>query len=257
MYVSPRPVIKADIVAGLQRLGITKGSLLEVHSSLKAMGFVEGGASAIIEALLETVGKDGAVVMPSYPVSPGMLPTAGEQARGITWKVRVLSFEDYETGTGMGAIADRFRERSDVVRNTNSFFSYTAWGKDASMLSQSLAPFVERGGQVLLLGVQMDRCSSLHLAEERVTLPEALQRLMDVPEEIQRDYPADLWSIGFGPESNFLLVQDEAEARGLIRTTMIGAAIARMFDAKTVVELYEAMLRKNPYHLYGVDEQLL
>lgn len=245
---------KTEIIAGLRRLGIAQGCLLEVHASLRSLGQVDGGAETVIEALLETVGEQGAIVMPGYPVGPGMAANPQERRRGITWKVRVLSFDDHTTPTGMGVIADRFRDRSDVVRNTDSFFSYSAWGKDAALLAQSLKHLVNRGGQVLLLGVQMDRCSCLHLAEERVTLPDDLQRLLEVPEEIQREYADHLWRIGYGPESNFLLVQQEAEARHLITTTMIGNAPTRFFDARTMVDLYEAMLRENPYRLFEVDE---
>lgn len=244
---------KTEIVAGLRRLGIARGSLLEVHASLRSLGPVDGGAETVIEALLETVGEQGAIVMPSYPVGPGMAATPQERQRGITWKVRVLSFDDHTTPTGMGVIADRFRDRADVVRNTASFFSYAAWGKDAARLSQGLEHLVSRGGQVLLLGVQMDRCSCLHLAEERVTLPEDLQRLKEIPEEIQRAYPTHVWNIGYGPESNFLLVQQEAELRHLLTTTLIGNALTRFFDASTMVDLYEAMLRENPYRLFEGD----
>jgi aminoglycoside 3-N-acetyltransferase len=256
MSVPSVPVSKTEIVAGLHRLGIAHGSLLEVHASLRSVGQVDGGADTVIEALMETVGEQGAIVMPSYPVGPGMAASPQERQRGITWKVRVLSFDDHTTRTGMGVIADRFRDRADVVRQTDSFFSYTAWGKDAALLAHGLEPLVERGGQVLLLGVQMDRCSCLHLAEERVCFPEALQRLLEVPEEIQREYPAHLWGIGYGPESNFLLVQQEAEAQHLITTTMIGSALVRFFNASTMVDLYEAMLQENPYRLFEVDEAM-
>jgi aminoglycoside N3'-acetyltransferase len=87
---------------------------------------------------METVGEQGAIVMPSYPVSPGMAASPEERQRGITWKVRVLPFDDHTTRTGMGVIADRFRDQADVVRNTDSFFSYTAWGKDAVLLAEGL-----------------------------------------------------------------------------------------------------------------------
>lgn len=254
MSVPSTSLSKTDIVAGFHRLGIAPGSLLEVHASLRNLGLVDGGADTVIEALMETVGEQGAIVMPSYPVSPGMAASPEESKLGITWKVRVLPFDDHTTRTGMGVIADRFRDRAGVVRNTGSFFSYTACGKDAALLAQGLQHLVSRGGWVLLLGVQMDRCSCLHLAEERVTLPEALQRLMMVPEEIQRKFPPHLWRIGYGPESNFLLVQQEAERRNLLTTIMIGNALVRFFDASTMVDLYEALLRENPYRLFGVDE---
>jgi hypothetical protein len=79
---------------------------------------------------------------------------------------------------------------------------------------------------------------------------------MDLPEEIQREYPRHLWGIGYGPESNFLLVQQEAETQRLITSIMIGSALVRFFDASTMVDLYETMLRKNPYRLFEVDEPL-
>lgn len=34
---------KTEIVAGLRRLGIAQGSLLEVHTSLRSLGQVDGG----------------------------------------------------------------------------------------------------------------------------------------------------------------------------------------------------------------------
>jgi aminoglycoside 3-N-acetyltransferase len=254
MSVPSLSLSKMEIVAGLHRLGIAPGSVLEVHASLRSLGQVDGGADTVIEALMEAVGEQGAIVMPSYPVSPGMAATSEERQRGITWKVRVLSFDDHTTRTGMGTIADRFRDRADVVRNIDSFFAYTAWGKDAAVLAEGLHHLVARGGQVLLLGVQMDRCSCLHLAEERVPLPIDLQQLMEVPEEIQREFPPHLWSIGYGPESNFLLVQQEAERRQLLTVTTIGNATVRFFEAATMVDLYEALLRENPYQLFEVSE---
>ncbi len=256
MTVSSSSLSKTEIVAGLRRLGMAQGSLVEVHASLKSLGQVDGGADTVIEALIETVGEQGAIVMPSYPVTLGMAASPEERQLGITWKVRVLPFDDHSTRTGMGVIADRFRDRADVIRNTDSFFSYTAWGKDAAVLAQGLHHLVTRGGQVLLLGVQMDRCSCLHLAEERVPLPTDLRQLMEIPEEIQREFPPHLWGIGYGPESNFLLVQQEAEKRQLLTTTTIGNALVRFFDAGTMVDLYEALLRENPYRLFEVDDCL-
>lgn len=241
---------KTELVAGFHRLGIEQGNLLEVHASLSSFGSVDGGAEAVIYALIETIGPQGTIVMPSYPVGPGIPANLEERQRGITWKVRVLPFEDHTTRTGMGVIADRFRDRADVVRAVGSFFSYTAWGQNAAIVAHNLEQVVARGGQVLLLGVQMDRCSCLHLAEDRVGLPVALSRLMEVPEDIQRAYPEQQWRIGYGPEANFLAVQQEAESHGLIRLTRIGCAVVRCFDARTIVNLYEALLRENPYRLF-------
>ena len=39
---------------------------LMVHSSLSALGAVRGGAEAVVDALLEAVGRSGTLLMPSF-----------------------------------------------------------------------------------------------------------------------------------------------------------------------------------------------
>src|SRR4051812_28440789 len=45
-------VTREDLVAGLREMGVAPGALLQVHSSLSALGYVEGGADAVVDALL-------------------------------------------------------------------------------------------------------------------------------------------------------------------------------------------------------------
>jgi Aminoglycoside 3-N-acetyltransferase len=100
----------------------------------------------------------------------------------------------------------------------------------------------------------MDRCSFLHLAEERVALPPTLAALLTPPGDLIRDYPDLLWGIGYGPEANFLLAQEVAEAQGLISSISIGQAVVRLFEAQALVTLYESLLRMRPYAVYGLPE---
>ena len=79
-----------DIEAGVRQLGLMRGDAVEVHSSLSSMGWVEGGADAVIEALMTVVGREGAIVMSCYAVSPPAPLTEAERAREIGWKVRIL-----------------------------------------------------------------------------------------------------------------------------------------------------------------------
>jgi hypothetical protein len=62
-------VRKADVKNALTGLGIRPGEVLAVHSSLSSIGRVEGGPDTLIDALVETVGPEGAIVMPSYSMS--------------------------------------------------------------------------------------------------------------------------------------------------------------------------------------------
>lgn len=249
------PITKEDLKAGLQFLGIQTGDVLGVHSSLSSFGHVEGGADTVLEALFETVGSVGTIVMSTYLVGPPVALTPEDIAQGISWKVKRLSFDDLNTASGMGVIADTFRRRPDVVRWYQPIHSVSAWGKDADVFCQSFKPLVNAGGKILLLGVQMDRCSALHIAEDRVKLPEDIRKLMawEIHEELLKVYSPDKWVIGCkGTWSDFLIVQKEAERLGMIRSLIIGGATARLFEAKSMVELYEKLLTENPHRMFGI-----
>ena len=49
----------------LRELGVEPGDVLVVHSSFRAVGPVEGGPTALILALMDAVGPEGTLVMPS------------------------------------------------------------------------------------------------------------------------------------------------------------------------------------------------
>ena len=74
---------RKDIVKGLRALPINPGDILLVHSSLKSFGRVEGGADAVIDALLETVGAEGTVMVPTIT---GLM-AASLQTISLLWLV--------------------------------------------------------------------------------------------------------------------------------------------------------------------------
>ena len=58
-------VTRHDLAADLRRLGLGSGDIVLVHSSLSRLGNVEGGADAVIRALLDVVAPDGTVLFPT------------------------------------------------------------------------------------------------------------------------------------------------------------------------------------------------
>ena len=58
-------VLKQDILGALSAVGMCAGQTVMVHCSLSALGYVCGGAQPVIEALLQTVGETGTVMMPT------------------------------------------------------------------------------------------------------------------------------------------------------------------------------------------------
>jgi aminoglycoside 3-N-acetyltransferase len=252
----PTFLTQQDIVTGFRNLGLPRGDAVEVHS-LRSMGYVQGGASTVIQALMEVVGEEGAVVMSAYPISLPLPLTEDEKARGINAKVRFLDADD-DSKTGMGIIPDTFKKWPGTVLG-KGLHRVCAWGKDAHLHSQGYSYLLSVNGWVLLIGVDIHRCSSMHQAESRIDWPEAITAHFRTPEAILRDYPEDRWYISYhdpakSPEEDaWGKIQEEAEAHGLVRRGKIGEADCMLFRARPVVDLYEDHLRRDPFKLFGVD----
>ena len=60
------PWTVATLAADLAALGVRPGSTLVVHSSLSSIGYVTGGAHAVVLALVEALGPDGTLVVPTH-----------------------------------------------------------------------------------------------------------------------------------------------------------------------------------------------
>lgn len=86
-------VTKETIKVGLRKLGLRKGDTVGVHCSLSSFGHVEGGADAVIDALLETVGKQGNVVMSTHSANLSEDQRTPEMiVIGVSWLFRLLPY---------------------------------------------------------------------------------------------------------------------------------------------------------------------
>ena len=55
-----------QLVSDLLNIGIGAGDTVVVHSSMKSMGYVEGGAECVIAALADVVGTEGTLMFPTF-----------------------------------------------------------------------------------------------------------------------------------------------------------------------------------------------
>ena len=62
-------VTKEMLKNALTQLGVEKGMVLEVHSSLSSFGELEGGAETVINTLKEIVTEEGSIFMPALRLS--------------------------------------------------------------------------------------------------------------------------------------------------------------------------------------------
>lgn len=54
-----------DITTALRDIGVQKGQVIMVHTSMSSLGYVCGGTQSVIEALVRSVGEEGTIMMPT------------------------------------------------------------------------------------------------------------------------------------------------------------------------------------------------
>ena len=182
------PATAVTLKAELSALGVRSGMVLLVHSSLSALGWICGGAVAVIQALQEIVGPEGTLAMPAY--SGGLTDPKNWQHPPVPegWKDTIRketpAFDPLRTPTrGMGVIAETFRTWPDVARSHHPHCSFAVWGAHVQKIvanhqienglgeGSPLARIYDLGGWVLLLGVGFANNTSMHLAEHRASYP--------------------------------------------------------------------------------------
>lgn len=242
----------SDLETGFREIGLFPGMFLEVHSSLSSFGNVQGGADTINDALQKIITSQGAIIMPSFPMTKPLPLTEEDKARGITYKIRMLDPLADEP-SGMGIVADTFRRRTDV-QTGEGLFRVSAWGAEQEANSQGFTNLHEHDGHALLLGVDIYRLTSMHYVES--ILPQAVRAYGNPSPEIQALYPKVDWYVQTRdtPILGWYTIQDQAFQRGYITEMRIGQARCLFFKVNSVIGLYREALQQDPFGLFGLSE---
>jgi aminoglycoside 3-N-acetyltransferase len=248
-------VTKADIKTALTRLGLKKGNSVGVHSSLSSFGCVEGGADAVIDALLETVGKQGNVVMSTHSANLSEDKRTPEMiAIGISWLMKILSFDPEKTPVTTGIIPETFRKRKGVIRGLHPSHSVAASGPKAKMLAEGWHRLVEADGYILLIGVGLERCTAMHLAEKLVHFPESILKKITPPKWFVEKYPEGEWEWDMGPYPDFVKLTEPCFERGIMKTVKVGNASLKLVKLRELIDLYAEYLEKDPDLFYSTAQ---
>lgn len=171
-----------DLVSSLKKLSIRTGDILEVHASIKSIGYILGGAMTLLDAFLEVIGLEGTLVMsaqswgnsePSYFQHPPIeldqyqrLRTSHPVYRGKQEDIRF-----------MGDLARAMQLRPNSYVSDHPQDAFIAMGKHAKWITQThllnegfgltspLGKMLELKSKILLIGVGYDRATGMHLGE--------------------------------------------------------------------------------------------
>ena len=254
-------VKKQDIVMALEDLGLTKTDIVLVHSSLASFDHVEGGADTIIDALVEVIGKDGGLLMPSFPAFIG-----GEY--GLVEKNDIV-FDVRISPSAMGKITDVFWRRQGVVRSIHPTHPVAAWGKRGKDIIQGhdkclcscgqYSPFHKNcllGGKILFIGVGHSCNTTLHTIEDINGAP---TRSISIYYPKVVDYEGRIVTVPTRPHLPGLVrryeIMDEiCKTEGIQKELKLGNAVLKLVMADRLLEIGSDFIKKNPLFLIDMEK---
>jgi aminoglycoside 3-N-acetyltransferase len=252
------PNTRESLADDLRAIGVGPAMHLIVHSSLSAIGWTVNGARDVTAALMDVLGADGTLMMPTFSgqlTDPASWrePTVPESWHE-TIRTHTEAFDPALTPTrNMGAVVEAFRHWPGTRRSHHPVMSLAAWGRHAEFLTAShptpwalgedspMGRFYGLDGHILLIGVGYNRNSSLHLAETRATHRRTMIRRTPttrdgmVAWEDNPDVAADMGTL-------FPRIGTDFEAAGHATIARIGQANSRLMRQRALVDFAAAWL---------------
>ena len=243
---------RKQMIQDLRALGVREGGVLMVHSSLRSLGPVAGGAETVIEALLGALGPRGTLLLPA-------LSYENVHAGNPHFDVR-------QTPSCVGALAEYFRQRAATRRSIHPTHSVSGVGALADeILSGHENDHTPCGpnspwhrlphydGQILFLGCGMRPNTSMHAVEE---LSEPLYLFKnpvtyEITDAVGRVFPMTVRRHAFDDWEHFYdrvagLLDDDA-----LHTGKVLAADCQLIESPEMWQAASAKLEAAP--LYFVE----
>ena len=177
-------ITRQTLLTDLEHMGLHHTDAIMVHSSMKAIGPVEGGADTVVDALMEYF-KEGLLMTPTH-----------------TWAQMCDDYTLFDPETEpacVGIIPNIFRKREGVLRSLHSTHSIAAYGPNAAEYikgEEDITTPGQPGGcwsrlldiraKILLVGCTHTRNTYIHAVEELLDVPE---RLTKKPADFQIKMP--------------------------------------------------------------------
>jgi aminoglycoside 3-N-acetyltransferase len=257
------PLVTRDSVAAqLRLLGVESGEILLAHSSLSSLGWVNGGAVAVVQGILDALGPRGTLVVPtqtgdqSDPAVWGNPPVPEEWWGHI--RATMPPYDPLITPTrGVGVVPETLRTWPGALRSAHPQTSFAAVGPHAREITEGHAPdcrlgersplarLEKLGARVLLLGAGYDACTSFHLAEYRIPAPRV---------DVGRPAPGGGWETVVEvsvTSDRFDELGHDFERDRPVLSGKVGAAEARLFPVADAVAYAERWL---PLHRPRAEE---
>lgn len=224
-------ITKKTVHEFLSAAGIARSDTVLVHTSMRALGAVEGGCDGLIDGFVSYL-SEGLFLVPTHTWAN----VGKENPRFVVG----------QTPPCIGALPSVAAFRKDGVRSLHPTHSVAAFGRRAREFvageenAASPCPpggvwarLLEEKAKILLLGVGLNRNTYLHAVDEMMDLPDRLEE--PIPLTVV-DYDGTEYSLSFRKHAaftgseNFGNYRKALEYCGALRFSRLGNAEVGIFD---------------------------
>ena len=239
-----------ELCAAFQALSLQERPVI-AHASLKPLGHIQGGAEAVLDAML---GSFASLIMPTHTYKTKIIPEVGPPNNGIVYgngiyknKMAQPFHLDMRADPMMGVLPETLRKHPSSMRTAHPILSFAGVRADSALFTQTLyeplAPIgalAEQDGWVVLINVDHTANTSIHYAEKLADRKQFVrwalvdERVVECP-----NYPGD--SMGFQ--------SIEEHIRPDTFRVEMGEAFIDAVPLKRLFDVVRGLIRKDPFAL--------
>lgn len=240
----------AEILSAFQALRLQDRPVI-AHASLKPFGVVEGGAEAVLNAMLASF---AAVIMPTHTYKTKIIPDVGPPNNGITYgsghhtnRMAEPYRPDMRCDSMMGVLPETLRHHPSATRTAHPILSFAGIHAELTLFTQTLyeplAPvgaLAEQDGWVVLINVDHRVNTSIHYAEKLASRKQFVRwalvgdRVVECP-----NYPGD--SMGFDAIEPSMIHET--------RRVQLGDGLIQAVPLQRLLEVVQELIKKDPLAL--------
>jgi len=240
---------RSDIHSFLRENGIKPSDTVLTHTSMKALGEVEGGCDGLIDAFTSYL-SDGLFIVPTH--------TWANVGKGNP------VFDVKATVPCIGALPTVAAFRKDGARSLHPTHSVAAFGKRAAQFvmgeEKAFSPaspggvwarLYDEDAKILLLGVGLNRNTFIHAVDEMLDLPGRLEAPIDLT---VIGYEGERYSLSFQKHGNtgsenFENYRAPFEHLRVMTNAVLGNAKVGIVSAKKAAEVVKILWERADYDL--------
>lgn len=241
---------KESLLRDIARSGIREDGTLLIHSSMKAIGAVQGGADTVLDAFI-TYMHQGLLLFPTH-----------------SWSDKNLVNGVYDPKTEpacVGILPNLFMQREGAVRSMHPTHSVTAMGSRSHAYVQRdsrvytpcprhgcFAGLYDEQAQILFLGATLKTNTFIHAVEEWMNIPNRINpqsrhiKLVEADgSQREIDFCGHYCSYG-DVSQNYDKLLAPMLTMGIARQMKIGDANCYVVEVKPMADWVEGLLKQTP-----------